>query len=109
MIEWPIKYNSVFSHLGVSPPKGILISGPAGTGKTSLALAIAGENPEIPVYKLNAPELVSGLSGGSEEKIRKLFNAVKDRAPAVVLIDELDCIAGKRENASKDMEVRIVA
>jgi ribosome biogenesis ATPase len=109
MIEWPIKYNEIFSHLGVRPPRGILISGPAGTGKTSLALAIAGENPDMPVYKLNAPEIVSGLSGGSEEKIRKIFTAVREKAPAVILIDELDCIAGKRENASKDMEVRIVA
>mmetsp|Transcript_43505 Transcript_43505/g.31326 ORF Transcript_43505/g.31326 Transcript_43505/m.31326 type:complete len:83 (+) Transcript_43505:817-1065(+) len=72
-------------------------------------MAIAGENPNIPFYKLNGPEIVSGISGSSEEKIRKLFNGVKEKAPAVVFIDELDSIAGKRENASKDMEVRIVA
>ena len=50
----------------MKPPRGILISGPPGTGKTTLALAIAGENPEIPFYKLNGPEIVSGLSGESE-------------------------------------------
>jgi len=70
MIEWPLKYGSIFEFLGVRPPRGILISGPPGTGKTSLALAIAGQNPDIPLYKLNAPEIVSGLSGQSEEKIR---------------------------------------
>ena len=70
MIEWPLKYPDIFQHLGVKPPRGILISGPPGTGKTTLALAIAGENPEVPFYKLNAPEIVSGLSGESEQKIR---------------------------------------
>ena len=109
MIEWPLKYDGIFNWLGVKPPRGILISGPAGTGKTMLSLAIAGENPDIPCYKLNAPEVVSGLSGQSEEKIRQLFAGVKEKAPAVIFIDELDSIAGKREHAGKDMEVRIVA
>ena len=63
MIEWPIQYGGIFDYLGVKPPKGILISGPPGTGKTNLAMAIAGENPNLPFYKLNAPEIVSGLSG----------------------------------------------
>ena len=61
------------------------------------------------MYKLNAPEVVSGVSGQSEEKIRQVFTGVKDKAPAIIFIDELDCIAGKREFAGKDMEVRIVA
>ena len=63
MIEWPLKYTNIFEYLGVKPPRGILISGPPGTGKTTLALAIAGQTPDIPFYKLNAPEIVSGLSG----------------------------------------------
>ena len=73
MIEWPLDYDDVFNFLGVKPPRGILISGPPGTGKTQLALAVAGANPDIPLYKLNAPEIVSGLSGQSEEKIRQIF------------------------------------
>ncbi len=109
MIEWPLKYDNIFEWLGVKPPRGILISGPPGTGKTLLAMAIAGENPDVPFYKLNAPEIVSSLSGQSEEKIRQVFLGVKEKAPAVIFIDELDSIAGKREQANKDMEVRIVA
>lgn len=109
MIEWPLKYKNIFGYLGVTPPRGILISGPPGTGKTQLALAIAGEYPDVPFYKLNGPEIVSRLSGQSEEKIRNIFQAVRESAPAIIFIDELDSIAGKREDASKDMEVRIVA
>jgi ribosome biogenesis ATPase len=72
-------------------------------------MAICGEYPDIPFYKLNGPDIVSRLSGQSEEKIRNIFNAVKEQSPAIIFIDELDSIAGKREDASKDMEVRIVA
>lgn len=109
MIEWPLQYKNIFEYLGVRPPRGILISGPAGTGKSLLALAICGENPDIPFYKLNGPQLVSALSGQSEENIRGIFAAVRESAPAIIFIDELDSIAGKRQNAAKDLEIRIVA
>jgi len=63
MIEWPIKHSTIFEWLGVSPPKGILISGPPGCGKTLLAMAVAGSNPEINFYKITGPEIVTGISG----------------------------------------------
>mgnify|MGYP002631236655 FL=1 len=63
MIEWPIKHSTIFEWLGVSPPKGILIAGPPGCGKTLLAMAIAGSNPEINFYKITGPEIVTGISG----------------------------------------------
>ena len=109
MIEWPLKHSTIFEWLGAQPPKGILISGPPGCGKTLLAMTIAGQNKDIPFYKISGPEVVTGISGQSEEKIRSFFNGVKDKSPAIVFFDELDSIAGKRENASKDLEVRIVA
>jgi ATP-dependent 26S proteasome regulatory subunit len=63
MIEWPLKHSTIFEWLGVSPPKGILISGPPGSGKTLLAMAIAGQNPDINFYRLAGPEIVTGISG----------------------------------------------
>lgn len=63
MIEWPLKHATVFEWLGVQPPKGILITGPPGCGKTLLAMAIAGQNPDINLYKMSGPEIVSGISG----------------------------------------------
>jgi len=63
----------------------------------------------VPFFRLNGPEVVSALSGQSEEKLRKFFEQVREQAPAIIFIDELDSIAGKRESAGKDMEVRIVA
>ena len=76
MIEWPLKHETIFEYLGVTPPRGILISGPPGSGKTLLAMAIAGQNPNINFYKLTGPEIVTGISGQSEEKIRQFFKGV---------------------------------
>ena len=76
MIEWPIQHKNVFDQLGVTPPKGILITGPPGSGKTLLAMAIAGQNPEVNFYKITGPEIVTGISGQSEEKIRNFFKGV---------------------------------
>jgi len=76
MVEWPIKHSTLFEYLGVSPPKGILVSGPPGSGKTLLAMALGGSNSEVPFFKLSGPEIVSGISGQSEEKIRTFFQGV---------------------------------
>lgn len=72
-------------------------------------MAVAGSNSDIPFYRISGPEIVTGISGQSEEKIRNFFNGVAEKEPAIIFIDELDSIAGKRENAQKDLEVRIVA
>ncbi|WAQ97098.1 NVL-like protein [Mya arenaria] len=95
-----MRHPEVYQQLGVTPPRGFLLHGPPGCGKTLLANAIAG---------LAATEIVSGVSGDSEEKIRDLFEKAQQTAPCVIFIDEIDAITPKRETASKDMERRIVA
>lgn len=93
--------------LGVKPMSGILLCGPPGCGKTTLAHAIANETG-IPFYKISATEVVSGVSGASEENIRDLFSKAYRTAPSIVFIDEIDAIASKRENMQREMEKRIV-
>lgn len=108
IIEWPLSHPEIYSWLGVDPPRGILLHGPPGCGKTHLALAIAGEL-DVPFYNISAPEIVSGMSGESEARIRSIFEHAKERAPCIIFLDEIDCITPKRENASREMERRIVA
>ncbi|NXG15648.1 NVL protein, partial [Grallaria varia] len=103
-----IRHPEVYNHLGVVPPRGFLLHGPPGCGKTLLAQAIAGEL-ELPMLKVAATEIVSGVSGESEQKLRELFEQAVSSAPCVLFIDEVDAITPKREVASKDMERRIVA
>ena len=103
-----LKQPGVYRRLGVSPPQGFLLHGPPGTGKTLLAHAIAGEL-KLPFIKVAAPELVSGVSGDSEMKIRELFEQATNSSPCMLFIDEIDSITGKRESASKQMEGRMVA
>ncbi|XP_063048322.1 nuclear valosin-containing protein-like isoform X2 [Engraulis encrasicolus] len=103
-----MRHPEVYQQLGVVPPRGFLLHGPPGCGKTLLAQAVAGET-ELPMLKVSAPELVSGVSGESEQKLRELFELAVKSAPCILFIDEIDAITPKREVASKDMERRIVA
>ncbi|XP_067277904.1 nuclear valosin-containing protein-like isoform X2 [Pseudorasbora parva] len=103
-----MRHPEVYQRLGVVPPRGFLLHGPPGCGKTLLAQAVAGETG-LPMLKVSAPELVSGVSGESEQKLRELFEQAISSAPCILFIDEIDAITPKREIASKDMERRIVA
>ncbi|XP_054289293.1 nuclear valosin-containing protein-like isoform X1 [Macrosteles quadrilineatus] len=103
-----MRHPEVYRVLGVSPPRGFLLHGPPGSGKTLLANAIAGELT-LPLLKVAAPELVGGLSGQSEERIRELFEQALALAPCILFIDEVDAITPNRETAHREMERRIVA
>ena len=93
--------------MGISAPKGILICGPSGTGKTTLGDAICYEM-EMPFKKISGTEIISSMSGESESNIRSLFEQAIECQPSIIFIDEIDSIASSRKNASKEMEKRIV-
>ena len=108
LVEYPLTHPEIYAHLGVEPPRGLLLHGPPGCGKTLLATSIAAELG-VAFLRISAPEVVSGMSGESEAKIRSLFKEAADSAPALIFIDEIDAIAPKRETAQREMERRIVA
>ncbi|KAL4380655.1 hypothetical protein S245_011973 [Arachis hypogaea] len=103
----PWYYPELPRKLCRTPTTGILLHGPPGCGKTTLAHAIANET-RVPFYPISATELVSGVSGASEENIRELFAKAYRTAPSIVFIDEIDSIASKRDNLQREMEKRIV-
>ncbi|KAJ2581550.1 Ribosome biogenesis ATPase rix7, partial [Coemansia sp. RSA 1836] len=108
LIVMPLKHPEIYLHTGVQPPRGVLLHGPPGCGKTLLANAIAGE-VGVPFLQISAPSIVSGMSGESEKKLREVFEEARDLAPCIIFIDEIDAITPKRENAQREMERRIVA
>ncbi|XP_059062843.1 nuclear valosin-containing protein-like [Achroia grisella] len=103
-----MKHPEVYSQLGIKAPRGALLHGPPGTGKTLLAHAIAGKL-QLPLIAVSGTELVGGMSGESEERIRELFERAVSVAPCVLFIDEIDAVCGNRVHAQKDMEKRMVA
>ncbi|EJS42804.1 rix7p [Saccharomyces arboricola H-6] len=109
LIGLPILHPEIFLSTGVEPPRGVLLHGPPGCGKTSIANALAGEL-KVPFISISAPSVVSGMSGESEKKIRDLFDEAKSLAPCLVFFDEIDAITPKRDGgAQREMERRIVA
>ena len=108
MIELPMKHPELFKHLGIEPPKGVLLFGPPGCGKTLLAKAVANESGAN-FISINGPEIMSKYYGESEGKIRELFDQAEKNAPSIIFIDEIDSIAPKREDVSGEVERRIVA
>jgi transitional endoplasmic reticulum ATPase len=108
MIELPLKHPELFQRLGIDPPKGVLLHGPPGCGKTLLAKAVANESDAY-FISLNGPEIMSKFYGESEAKIREIFEEAEKNAPAIIFIDELDSIAPKREEVTGEVERRVVA
>lgn len=110
MIELPLKYPEVFDRLGIEAPKGVLLHGPPGCGKTLIARAVANET-DAHFYHISGPEVIHKFYGESEAHLRALFEKAREQAPAIIFLDEIDAIASKREEIRGDQQVerRVVA
>jgi transitional endoplasmic reticulum ATPase len=108
MVELPLRYPELFQRLGVDPPKGVLLHGPPGTGKTRLARAVANES-DADFFLINGPEIMGSAYGESEKRLREVFEEASQNAPSIVFIDEIDSIAPKRGQVSGEAEKRLVA
>jgi len=108
MVELPMRHPELFEKIGVEAPKGVLLYGSPGTGKTLLAKAVAGETNANFTY-LSGPEIMGKYYGESEERLREFFKQAEENAPSIIFIDEIDSIAPKREEVSGDVEKRIVS
>lgn len=108
MIELPLKYPQVFERLGIDPPKGVLLCGPPGCGKTLIARAVANET-DASFYSVNGPEIIHKFYGESEARLREIFAEAGRNTPAIIFLDEVDAIAPKREQVLGEVEKRVVA
>jgi transitional endoplasmic reticulum ATPase len=94
-VEWPLKHPKAFKNLGVKPPRGILLYGPPGCGKTLLAKAVANES-EANFILVKGPELLNKFVGESEKGIRKIFEKARQLTPAIIFFDEIDALVPRR-------------
>ena len=108
MVELPLRHPELFQRLGIEPPKGVLLHGPPGCGKTLLAKAVANES-DANFFSINGPEIMSKFYGESERRLREIFQKAQENSPSIIFIDELDAVAPKREEVTGEVERRVVA
>ena len=108
MIELPLRHPELFKKLGIDAPKGVLLHGAPGTGKTLIAKAVANETNAY-FFSINGPEIINKYYGESEAKLREIFDTAVNNSPSIIFIDEIDAIAPKREETKGDVEKRVVA
>jgi transitional endoplasmic reticulum ATPase len=108
MVELPLRHPQLFKAIGIKPPRGILMFGPPGTGKTMIARAVANETGAF-FFLINGPEIMSKMAGESESNLRKAFEEAQKQAPSIIFIDEIDSIAPKRDKTNGEVERRVVS
>lgn len=108
MVELPLKYPGVFAHLGIDPPRGVLLHGPPGTGKTLIARTVAHETKAFFIH-VDGPEIIRKYYGESEARLREIFETARANAPSIIFLDEVDAIAPHREEVVGEVEKRVVA
>ncbi|HEX8199193.1 MAG TPA: CDC48 family AAA ATPase, partial [Isosphaeraceae bacterium] len=108
IIELPLRYPEVFERLGIDAPKGVLLHGPPGCGKTLIARAVAHET-DAKYYTVNGPEIIHKFYGESEAHLRKIFEEATRNAPSIIFLDEIDAIAPRREQVTGEVEKRVVS
>ncbi|XP_073676354.1 ATPase family gene 2 protein homolog A [Garra rufa] len=107
-IELPLKHPELFRNYGIPPPRGVLLYGPPGSGKTMIGRAVANE-VGAHMSVINGPEIMSKFYGETESRLRQIFTQASQRQPAIIFIDELDALCPKREGAQNEVEKRVVA
>ena len=108
MVELPLRHPALFKNLGIKPPKGVLMYGPPGVGKTQIARAVANETGAFFLI-INGPEIMSKMAGESEANLRMVFEEAEKNAPSIIFIDEIDSIAPNREKTHGEVEKRVVS
>ncbi|MGB6463838.1 MAG: CDC48 family AAA ATPase [Nitrosotalea sp.] len=108
MVELPMRHPEIFEKLGVEAPKGVLLYGVPGTGKTLLAKAVANET-NAHFTSISGPEIMSKFYGESEARLREIFKEAREKSPSIIFIDEIDSIAPKREEVTGEVERRVVS
>lgn len=107
MIEMPLRFPEIFERLGIEPPRGVLLYGPPGCGKTLLARTVASETAAY-FIDIGGPEIIHKLYGESEAHLRSIFQEAGQKAPSIIFFDEIDAIAPKRADVKGEVEKRVV-
>ncbi len=108
VVQLPLKHPEIFQRLGIDPPRGVLLHGPSGTGKTLIAKAVAGETGCY-FKAVSGTEVMDKHYGESEAKLRSAFEEAYEKAPAIIFIDEIDALAPRRDTSEGEVEKRITA